>query len=221
LKPRQMLWTRSMSRTRGGYSPGKHGENGAPPLGNGREYGDDYIREWTWVEPWGRHIGYRLDHALVLPPLRVEQSQRKLLSRYRGDDGDTHCHYPLANRKFRATGLRRLHHSRFQASMSFESAQYVQATLGFKLRRIHQYAIHPKAELITSRPRIEMNVRDAFAQRILKDRADHSGTRTGSVAAGAAASSLLSSRAISVWLTRRVFKERSLGINESALGSHS
>jgi exodeoxyribonuclease-3 len=32
------------------------------------------VREWTWVEPWGRHVGYRLDHALVSPPLlsRVE-----------------------------------------------------------------------------------------------------------------------------------------------------
>ena len=27
------------------------------------------IREWSWVEPWGRHIGYRLDHALVSPAL--------------------------------------------------------------------------------------------------------------------------------------------------------
>ncbi len=27
------------------------------------------VREWTWVEPWGRHVGYRLDHALVSPPL--------------------------------------------------------------------------------------------------------------------------------------------------------
>lgn len=27
------------------------------------------IREWSWVEPWGRHVGYRLDHALVSPPL--------------------------------------------------------------------------------------------------------------------------------------------------------
>jgi exodeoxyribonuclease-3 len=27
------------------------------------------IREWSWVEPWGRHIGYRLDHALISPPL--------------------------------------------------------------------------------------------------------------------------------------------------------
>ena len=27
------------------------------------------LREWSWVEPWGRHIGYRLDHALVSPPL--------------------------------------------------------------------------------------------------------------------------------------------------------
>jgi len=26
-------------------------------------------REWSWVEPWGRHIGYRLDHALVSPGL--------------------------------------------------------------------------------------------------------------------------------------------------------
>lgn len=32
------------------------------------------VREWSWVEPWGRHIGYRLDHALVSPALlpRVE-----------------------------------------------------------------------------------------------------------------------------------------------------
>jgi exodeoxyribonuclease III len=27
------------------------------------------VREWSWVEPWGRHVGYRLDHALVSPPL--------------------------------------------------------------------------------------------------------------------------------------------------------
>ena len=27
------------------------------------------LREWSWVEPWGRHIGYRLDHGLVSPPL--------------------------------------------------------------------------------------------------------------------------------------------------------
>jgi exodeoxyribonuclease-3 len=27
------------------------------------------VREWSWVEPWGRHIGYRLDHALVSPML--------------------------------------------------------------------------------------------------------------------------------------------------------
>jgi exodeoxyribonuclease-3 len=26
-------------------------------------------REWSWVEPWGSHVGYRLDHALVSPPL--------------------------------------------------------------------------------------------------------------------------------------------------------
>jgi exodeoxyribonuclease-3 len=27
------------------------------------------IREWSWIEPWGRHVGYRLDHALVSPAL--------------------------------------------------------------------------------------------------------------------------------------------------------
>ena len=27
------------------------------------------VREWSWVEPWGRHVGYRLDHALVSPAL--------------------------------------------------------------------------------------------------------------------------------------------------------
>jgi exonuclease III len=27
------------------------------------------VREWSWVEPWGRHVGYRLDHALVSPSL--------------------------------------------------------------------------------------------------------------------------------------------------------
>jgi exodeoxyribonuclease III len=27
------------------------------------------VREWSWVEPWGRHVGYRLDHALVSPVL--------------------------------------------------------------------------------------------------------------------------------------------------------
>jgi exodeoxyribonuclease-3 len=27
------------------------------------------VREWSWLEPWGRHVGYRLDHALVSPPL--------------------------------------------------------------------------------------------------------------------------------------------------------
>lgn len=27
------------------------------------------VREWSWVEPWGRHTGYRLDHALVSPAL--------------------------------------------------------------------------------------------------------------------------------------------------------
>jgi exodeoxyribonuclease III len=27
------------------------------------------VREWSWVEPWGRHTGYRLDHALVSPSL--------------------------------------------------------------------------------------------------------------------------------------------------------
>jgi exodeoxyribonuclease-3 len=27
------------------------------------------IREWSWVERWGRHTGYRLDHALVSPVL--------------------------------------------------------------------------------------------------------------------------------------------------------
>lgn len=26
-------------------------------------------REWSWVEPWGRHVGYGLDHALVSPGL--------------------------------------------------------------------------------------------------------------------------------------------------------
>lgn len=26
-------------------------------------------REWSWVEPWGKHVGYRLDHALVSPGL--------------------------------------------------------------------------------------------------------------------------------------------------------
>ena len=30
------------------------------------------LREWSWVEPWGRHIGYRIDHALVSPPLLPE-----------------------------------------------------------------------------------------------------------------------------------------------------
>jgi exodeoxyribonuclease III len=32
------------------------------------------LREWSWVEPWGQHIGYRIDHALVSPPL-VSQVQ--------------------------------------------------------------------------------------------------------------------------------------------------
>jgi exodeoxyribonuclease III len=27
------------------------------------------VREWSWVEPWGRHVGYRLDHALISPAL--------------------------------------------------------------------------------------------------------------------------------------------------------
>lgn len=27
------------------------------------------VREWSWVQPWGRHVGYRLDHALVSPAL--------------------------------------------------------------------------------------------------------------------------------------------------------
>jgi exonuclease III len=27
------------------------------------------VREWSWLEPWGHHVGYRLDHALVSPPL--------------------------------------------------------------------------------------------------------------------------------------------------------
>jgi len=33
------------------------------------------LREWSWVEPWGRRTGYRLDHALASPPLlsRVQE----------------------------------------------------------------------------------------------------------------------------------------------------
>jgi exodeoxyribonuclease-3 len=27
------------------------------------------VREWSWVEPWGKHVGYRLDHALISPTL--------------------------------------------------------------------------------------------------------------------------------------------------------
>ena len=48
------------------------------------------VREWSWVEPWGRHTGYRLDHALVSPPLLPKVSNVRYSHTERTDGVSDH-----------------------------------------------------------------------------------------------------------------------------------
>jgi exodeoxyribonuclease-3 len=48
------------------------------------------IREWSWVEPWGRHVGYRLDHALVSPSLLAQVNDVRYSHAERGNGMSDH-----------------------------------------------------------------------------------------------------------------------------------